>query len=87
MTTRIVPAGVFKQGCLRLIDEVAETHGEIVITKRGKPLAKLVPVMAERDREAEILAGLRGRSKMLVAEREFLRPLTRAAGWDLDGTH
>lgn len=85
MSTRTIPAGLFKQGCFRILDEVAETHREVVITKRGKPVAKLVPAKQEREREEEILATLRGRAKMLVSEREFLRPLTREAGWELEG--
>ena len=85
MSTKTIPAGLFKQGCLRILDEVAETHREVVITKRGKPVAKLVPLQEEREREAEILARLRGKSRMLVSEREFLRPLTTEAGWDLEG--
>jgi prevent-host-death family protein len=85
MSTKTIPAGAFKQGCLRILDEVAETHQEVVITKRGKPVAKLVPVKPEREREAEVLAGLRGKAKMLVSERDFLRPLTAEAGWDLEG--
>lgn len=85
MSTKTIPAGAFKQGCLRILDEVAETHGEVVITKRGKPVAKLVPVKQEKEREEEILAKLRGKARMLVSEREFLRPLTSEAGWDLEG--
>jgi prevent-host-death family protein len=85
MSTRTIPAGVFKQQCLRVLDEVAETHREVVITKRGKPVARLVPVKQEREREEDILATLRGRTRMLVSEREFLRPLTAEAGWDLGG--
>jgi prevent-host-death family protein len=85
MAIKTVPAGVFKQGCLRMLDEVAKTHREIVITKRGKPVAKLVPVKQEREREEEVLASLRGKARMLVSEREFLRPLTTEAGWDLEG--
>ena len=87
MSMKTIPAGAFKQGCLRILDEVAETHQEVVITKRGKPVAKLVPVKQEREREAEILTRLRGKSKMLVSEQEFLRPLTAEAGWDLKGKH
>ena len=34
----------FRAKCLGLMDEVAETGREIVITKRGKPVARLVPV-------------------------------------------
>ena len=33
----------FRARCYRLMDEVAETGREIVITKRGRPLARLVP--------------------------------------------
>lgn len=39
-----IPAGEFKTHCLRLMDEVAERHAEIVITKYGRPVARLVPV-------------------------------------------
>lgn len=38
-----IPAGEFKAKCLALMDEVQARHKEIVITKRGKPVAKLVP--------------------------------------------
>jgi prevent-host-death family protein len=41
-TTRTIPAGEFKARCLKLMDEVAATGEEIVVTKRGKPVAKLV---------------------------------------------
>jgi len=41
---RTIPAGRFKAQCLRLLDEVAETGETIVVTKRGKPVAKLEPV-------------------------------------------
>jgi prevent-host-death family protein len=41
---RSIAAGRFKAGCLALIDDVAATRREIVITKRGKPLARLVPL-------------------------------------------
>ena len=37
-----VPAGVFKARCLQLMDVVAESGRELVITKRGRPVAKLV---------------------------------------------
>ena len=41
---RRVPAGEFKATCLKLMEEVRQGRGPIVITKRGKPVAKLVPV-------------------------------------------
>ena len=45
---REIPAGVFKAKCLKLMDEVAVTGEELVITKRGKPVARLVPATEER---------------------------------------
>jgi prevent-host-death family protein len=39
-----VSAANFKTNCLRLMDEVAQRRMPIVITKRGKPIAKLVPL-------------------------------------------
>lgn len=38
-----IPAGEFKAKCLQLMDRVARTREAIVITKRGRPVAKLVP--------------------------------------------
>lgn len=39
-----IGAGEFKAKCLRLLDEVARRRAPLVITKHGKPVAKLVPV-------------------------------------------
>jgi len=41
---RSVGAAEFKARCLELMDDVRERGGEIVITKYGEPVAKLVPV-------------------------------------------
>jgi prevent-host-death family protein len=41
-----IPAGKFKDQCLKVLKEVAEHRTPITITKRGKPLATLVPFTA-----------------------------------------
>jgi prevent-host-death family protein len=41
---KTIAAGEFKAKCLHLLDEVAEQRAPLVITKRGKPIAKLVPI-------------------------------------------
>jgi prevent-host-death family protein len=46
-TIRRVPAAEFKANCLRLMDQVAQQRRPIIITKRGKPVAKLAPVEEE----------------------------------------
>jgi prevent-host-death family protein len=49
MKTKTIPAGTFKARCLAIMDEVASKRESVVITKRGKPVAKLVPVENEKD--------------------------------------
>ncbi len=39
-----IGAGDFKAKCLQLLDDVAERREPLVITKRGKPVARLVPM-------------------------------------------
>ena len=41
--SRTMKAAEFKAKCLKLMDEVADSGEEIVITKRGRPVAKLTP--------------------------------------------
>jgi antitoxin (DNA-binding transcriptional repressor) of toxin-antitoxin stability system len=36
-------AGKFKDACLKILDDVARNKTSVVITKRGRPVAKLVP--------------------------------------------
>lgn len=76
-----VPAGAFKQGCLALIDDVATSKQEIVITKRGKPVARLVPMEDPRDREQQLLATWRGKAQQLVGDDELLAPTSELVDW------
>ena len=54
-----IPATKFKEQCLSLLDRVDEEG--IVITKRGKPVAKLIPIRTE---SAELIGKLKGRLKV-----------------------
>jgi prevent-host-death family protein len=42
-----IPAGQFKATCLRVMDRVRRTRESVVITKRGKPVARLGPIAEE----------------------------------------
>jgi prevent-host-death family protein len=54
-----IPAAKFKEQCLSLIDRVDKDG--IVITKRGKPVAKLIPIGAD---SASLIGSLRGKVKI-----------------------
>jgi len=48
MKQQIIKASEFKAKCLQLMDEVNRTGEEIVITKNGKPVSKLVAITKPR---------------------------------------
>jgi prevent-host-death family protein len=52
-----MPAGAFKTNCLAVMDQVQARHETVVITKHGKPVAKLVPVDSGEDEIYSFLAG------------------------------
>ena len=53
-----IAAGAFKANCLAIMDEVQAKRETVVITKRGKPVAKLVPIEAHSD---DLFDSLRGK--------------------------
>lgn len=42
---KTIAAGKFKDVCLKMLDDVAKTLTAVVITKRGQPIATLVPYL------------------------------------------
>jgi prevent-host-death family protein len=52
-----IAAGAFKTNCMAILDEVCTKRETVVITKHGKPVAKLVPMSAEADDIYGFLAG------------------------------
>ena len=54
-----IPAAKFKEQCLSILDRGGEEG--IVITKRGKPVAKLIPIRTE---SAQLIGKLKGRLKI-----------------------
>lgn len=59
MTMKEIPAAKFKEHCLAILDEVDEEG--IVITKRGRPVAKLIPIRAD---SASLIGSLKEKVKI-----------------------
>jgi prevent-host-death family protein len=74
MRARQINAARFKAECLALLDDVAATGQPIVVTKRGKPVAQVVPV--------EEPPSLRGSVTYLVDDEELIAPLDEV--WDVE---
>lgn len=75
MSTRTIAASQFKAQCLAMLDEVAATGEEIVITKRGRAVARVVAATEP--------AGLRGSVAFNVSDDELIEPLD--VEWDARG--
>jgi prevent-host-death family protein len=72
---KTMPAGKFKVHCLKVMDEVASKREAVIITKRGKPVAKLVPVSKEKD---DIFGFLKGKGKVLG---DIVSPILTPEEW------
>jgi prevent-host-death family protein len=75
-TMKKMPAGEFKSRCLAVMDDVLKTREPVVITKRGKPVAKLVP--AERA-DYKFLGHLEGIVRM---NGDIESPIDPPEAWD-----
>jgi prevent-host-death family protein len=75
-----VSAAEFRKNFFQILGRVEQTHEVVVITKRGKPVARLVSVDKGEKKDPLIgaLAGL-GRTKGDLTE-----PVVDAAVWELD---
>ena len=72
---RKMAAGSFKAHCLAVMDEVQDKRETVVITKHGKPVAKLVPADEDGD---EIYNFLRGKG---VATGDIVSPAIPLEDW------
>ena len=73
-----MPAGVFKSRCLAVMDEVQAKCESVIITKRGKPVAKLVPVDSQPD---DFYNFMKGKVKIVG---DIVGPVIPPEEWETD---
>jgi prevent-host-death family protein len=72
--SREISASKFKAECLAILDEVAGGGDEVVVTKRGRAVARVVPAVPP--------AGLLGSVRFNVSDEDLLAPL--GPPWDAE---
>lgn len=82
LVARQVAAAEFKAKCLALIDEVNRTGREIVITKRGKPSAKLVPC-PPMEKKKPFIGRLEGIIEIIGDPDDLIKPVFDEEDWDM----
>lgn len=70
-----VGAGEFKAKCLQLLDQVARDRESLTITKRGRPVARVVPIEAQ----GSLFGALRG---SVIAADDLIAPVDER--WDAE---
>jgi len=71
-----IAAGKFKVQCLAIMDRVKKTGEPVLITKHGKPVAKLVPAPSSPD---DIFGYMKGKVKILG---DIVGPAFPLEEWD-----
>ena len=73
---KTIAAGEFKARCLQVMEDVLTKRTPVLITKRGKPLAKLVP---PDEKPPDILGRLAGKIEILG---DIVSPVTPLEDWE-----
>ena len=71
-----IPAGQFKSRCLAIMDQVQQRGESVLITKHGKPVAKLVPAETTGD---DVFGYMAGKVKILG---DIVSPVTPLDDWE-----
>jgi prevent-host-death family protein len=74
---KTMPAGEFKARCLKIMDSVRSTREPVVITKRGRPVAKLVPVDGQPD---DVFGCMRGEVEIVG---DIVSPAVPLEDWEI----
>lgn len=80
---RSIKASEFKAKCLAILDEVSRTGEPVLVLKRGRPVARLLPPMKGESKHAQLT--LKGTFEILG---DVVEPAVPAADWEAerDGT-
>jgi prevent-host-death family protein len=70
----------FRANCFKILDDVKQSHKEVIITKRGKPIAKLVHINQETAKDP-LLGAMEGIGRSLS---DLTEPVVKPAEWELD---
>lgn len=75
---KTVGASEFKTHCLKLLDEVSAGKEEIVVLKRGRPVARVLPFVPEDQAPQASLVGT------MAAADDLLEPPLPSSAWEAE---
>lgn len=75
-----INAAEFRAKCFKILDQVKSTHKEVIITKRGKPIAKLTHI-AKKNEKDPLLGALSGSGQTIG---DLTLPVSDPKDWEID---
>jgi len=80
---RQMAAGEFKAKCLRIMDEINETGKPLVVTKRGVPIVRLVPITKSGMKPKSIIGRLEGIMRIVGDPDDLIKPIFPLEDYDM----
>lgn len=75
-----INAAEFRANCFKILDQVEMTHKEVIITKRGKPVARLLHVAQQKEKDP-LLGSMEG---LVETIGDLTEPVIEHEAWELD---
>ena len=80
---RQMAAGEFKAKCLAVMDEVKATGKPLVVTKRGEPVIKVVPIRNGKKKKDNFFGRLKGVIEIVGDPDDLVKPIFPLEDWDM----
>jgi len=80
---RQMAAGEFKAKCLSVMDEVNATGRPLVVTKRGEPVIKVVPIRNRKKTKDDFFGRLKGIVEIVGDPDDLIKPIFPLEDWDM----
>lgn len=81
---RQMAAGEFKAKCLRIMDELNETGRPLVVTKRGEPSVKVVPIRPGKKKLRDtFFGGMKGIVEIVGDPDDLIKPAVPLEDYDM----
>lgn len=78
-----IAAGEFKAKCLKIMDEINKTGKAMIVTKRGVPVMKVVPIRNAKKKKDDFFGRLKGIIEIVGDPDDLIKPVFPLQNYDL----
>lgn len=76
-------AGEFKAKCLKIMDEINKTGKSMIVTKRGVPVMKVVPIRNAKRKKDDFFGRLKGIIEIVGDPDDLIKPVFPLEDYDM----